>query len=556
MTDVEKIKGVELSVGDDHKTISASVHLKDLDKTLTNQIITSLITDFAPEAKLFKKDIKELVKEIKNSRKRKETSIICRDVAVLLEAQITVIIAKDEMSASIKIEAPYGGEPATLAFVTEKLKEAGVVYGIDNAKIEQLTDKAKKLKSGEYVECIAARGMESKDGRNTSLNILFNEGATKTNSPQSIGDGKVDMRDYGDIPYVTSNEVLLYYIPNTKGASGITVKGREIKAIDGENVEKTVKAGDGVNKIEDKCLFIATRNGMPKFENGILTVEENYTRKICNIETGNIFFEGDVLITGSVEEGMEIKSGGDITIMGIVEHSNISAKGNVKIVGKLFGKASDGYKNSTANVFAGKDVQIGSVHGAIICANGNLTVDKEIIYSKISISGALTVGSGDSPSGGIFSSEIAVGSSVSAGKIGSDSHSRVFIDFTSAVDDVLQRARAVASLVQKQTNVLDKSLKLLHKASNKKSNLAPEKIRAVSAMCKQQKSKLDFLINEEEKAKDKAKETLDNIKVIVTKEIKPGVIIKYRESLWRSESVENRVKILMADNKFIEVPFT
>lgn len=54
-----------------------------------------------------------------------------------------------------------------------------------------------------------------------------------------------------------------------------------------------------------------------------------------DLSYGNINFNGDVLISGNVEEGMEVKSGGNIRIGGLVSRARIHAAGSIWIRGNI-----------------------------------------------------------------------------------------------------------------------------------------------------------------------------------------------------------------------------
>ena len=55
------------------------------------------------------------------------------------ESRITVLISEDRMAASVSI-APSPDRPITAEEVLARLGQAGVVYGIDQARVQRLVD--------------------------------------------------------------------------------------------------------------------------------------------------------------------------------------------------------------------------------------------------------------------------------------------------------------------------------------------------------------------------------------------------------------------------------
>ena len=69
----------------------------------------------------------------------------------------------------------------------------------------------------------------------------------------------------------------------------------------------------------DDIRIVATIPGRPVLEKGVVSVAPVLTIPgDVDADTGNIRFDGDVIIRGSVREGLKVVAGRDIIIGGVV----------------------------------------------------------------------------------------------------------------------------------------------------------------------------------------------------------------------------------------------
>ena len=95
--------------------------------------------------------------------------------------------------------------------------------------------------------------------------------------------------------------------------------------------------------------------------------------------TGNINFTGDVIVNGDVCYGFAVKSGGNVTVKGVVEGASIEAAGSVNV-----GKGINGA--SREKITAGGDLRSRYIENAELYVEGDITADY-IIDSNITCHG-------------------------------------------------------------------------------------------------------------------------------------------------------------------------
>lgn len=122
-------------------------------------------------------------------------------------------------------------------------------------------------------------------------------------------------------------------IPAIPGVDGMTVTGEVIKARPAK--EAVFKAGKGAVILNNNRI-VAAISGRPLLEKGVVSVNPvmNVPGDV-DVSTGNIRFDGDVVVKGDVKDGLKVIAGRDIIICGNCYHAIIKTGKNVEIRGKV-----------------------------------------------------------------------------------------------------------------------------------------------------------------------------------------------------------------------------
>ncbi len=218
------------------------------------------------------------------------------------------------------------GPGVTAEACMRELKEAGVDLTLVN--MEAVTELIERNDGGSG---IVAEGIYPVDGKDCTVKYLFKE--SKYRNPDFDTDKKVDLLDHTIIPTVNVGEVLAYKstLP-TPGQDGRTVTGEIVKAKPGKDIN--FKAGEGTILMDKDTKIVAAINGRPILKNGMVTVVPILViPRNVDASTGNIYFDGAVLIKGSVMDNMKVIAKGSITVYGNVLNATLSAGGNIDIAG-------------------------------------------------------------------------------------------------------------------------------------------------------------------------------------------------------------------------------
>ncbi len=268
------------------------------------------------------------------------------------DGQVFVEVDADEMSVKVTIIPPQDehGKSVVVEDVRRVLGESGVTHGIFDDAFEEMEPYLKRMAEENFmadpIEVDVAGGKPKADGVDAHLDYLFRktedeEAAAETpveEAEKKKGEEHVDFRETSEIENIPENVPLVRKVEATMGQSGTTVRGVEIPAEDGKDIE--VKAGPGVKvSAEDPNLLISEIGGQVIIKDNEITVKSIYEVKgDVDFSVGNIDFLGTVIVGGDVKEGFTVKAGEDIVVKGVADAAHLECGGNLTINGGFMGQ--------------------------------------------------------------------------------------------------------------------------------------------------------------------------------------------------------------------------
>jgi len=282
--------------------------------------------------------------------------------------RVRITVTSDAMMATLILFKPLAEDsPITVEEVMTEIEQAGVAYGLDRETIE------KCVREQEYNNpMIIASGKRPMRGEDSTFTYHFN---TKANwTPKEDPDGRIDYKNINFIQSVEKDEVLVNKTPSQPGTPGMTVKGKELKGLNGRDFP----FNHGANTIvsEDGLQLLATTGGSILYlYNKVAVNDLTIISSDVDFNVGNIDCKGSVRVNGDIKAGFSVKLDGDLEVNGNVEDCDIDVKGNIMVKGGFFGKGEGLMK-------AGGDVTLKYVEGQKILAT-NIYIGGEIINSRL-----------------------------------------------------------------------------------------------------------------------------------------------------------------------------
>ncbi len=278
-------------------------------------------------------------------------------------ARIVVELSRDKMKATIRYDTRTGAKLPTKDMVMAALTEAGVVYGIDEDAIESGI--------GSLTPFTAAEGLAPVNGENAYIDRKFNLGIQ--GKPVVDEYDKVDYKDLNLFVLAKENQTLAIRVPQTKGTNGRNVLGGVVPAQNG----RPIPMPEGKNtKVVGEHRLIATVNGQIVDKGTRISIDPRLIIKgPVGVSTGDVNFDGSVLIGGNVEQGFKVTATGDIEINGSINGAEVTGR-NVYIRGGITGA-------DRVKVIAEHDVRTAFAENALIEAGNDVYISDIAYHSQI-----------------------------------------------------------------------------------------------------------------------------------------------------------------------------
>ncbi|MEI7840606.1 MAG: FapA family protein [Methylococcaceae bacterium] len=254
------------------------------------------------------------------------------EIAERRDASCEITLSDDTMKAHLAVTPNFGGQAITLADVQTALQEKGVVFGV--VPIDEIEAQLKKERVAHF---LIAEGLAPVTGVDTKFLSLMPE--IPVRKPLIDAEGVVDYRELGDVLTVHKDDVLIQRIPAIPGEKGQNVLGEELQPSGGLEIPfSSDQRGVYVNP-QDSNQLLSAITGQPIIVPHGIIVSPILTVKNVNLTSGNIRFEGSVVVLGDVEIGMKVYALEDITIDGNVTNAQLECKGSLTVKGGVTGNS-------------------------------------------------------------------------------------------------------------------------------------------------------------------------------------------------------------------------
>ncbi|MDF2904093.1 MAG: hypothetical protein K0S25_1731 [Bacillus sp. (in: firmicutes)] len=301
--------------------------------------------------------------------------LLPQEKAEPIAPEIKIYPSKDKMEAVVNITVLDKEIKPTFNMVMDKLNEKGIVFGIDEEAIKKAVKNA--IESGSC-EMLVVQGTRPTNGTDAKLLKLVDNDAK--GRPADLEHGRVDFKNLNLFTIVTKGQILAERIPHTQGSSGMNIFGDTVAAKPGKPF--MIPAGKNTQIIEEHKVVSLIDGQFSMIGNKMTVTPTIEIKGDVDLSTGNITFNGSVIIRGSVQMGFEVKAEGDIEVYGsisggTVEGKNIIVKAGIQGMQRGIIKAKEDVKASfaeNAQIVAGRDIMISEA--VLHC---NLSAGKKIV---------------------------------------------------------------------------------------------------------------------------------------------------------------------------------
>ncbi|MBT1065168.1 DUF342 domain-containing protein [Bowmanella sp. Y26] len=539
------MKGITLVLEDSGKFLRLNIDTQEVEGNPDAKQLISLIKE-SEHGRLFvlEESLVKLANDVHKAKENNSHKQLDERVAERRDAEVKFKLTDSDMLAELSLLTACGGANPNYPQLLKMARAADIKRGLSRKRLKAALQQANSEPPGTHIKMIVAKGLPMRAGHSSKMLPLVPNALERILRPQEISVSRVDMRDLGDVICVKAGTPLLRRTPPSQGRTGFTVRGESLQPTPGEWL--TLKPGSGtLISPDDENLLLAEIAGMPKFNNGDMWVDETFVCKGVNVGTGNINYDGAVIVNGDVTEKMIITASGDVTINGFVESAIIQAGGDIIITQGAMGKQAEvGKTEYSTKLSAQGSIHVQHGQGLEIICNGNVTVGKQLAHSSIICRGAVIVGPVDNPNGNLFGCEIQCQQAVQAGTIGAVSGSNLFVDFSEGYNFLLERIDAMEELLKHiQDNYIRHKTRIDVIKKKQLPNDLAKKVNMAVKLYKSEEELLGWVIKKVETLRKSKDEYLDTIGLLSSKKVHSGVVVKLNNRTWKADRDYSRGRV-------------
>lgn len=330
--------------------------------------------------------------------------------------KINVSLRNQDLEAWVNV--PLSGEGGqvkellTAEDVRKALKAKGVSTGILAEEVEKI------FKESLFDEDImVAQGTLPQPGQNGK--IEFNFRTERDFSPKEDADGRIDFHEVSFLENVQKGQKLCRRIPPTNGKSGRSLLGKEIKAPDGRDSKLPMGPNTEYSKSDGPDVLEASSDGCVTLNQSHL-VEVKPMLEIkgdVDFSTGNINFNGTLVVGGDVKAGFSLEVTGDVEIGGSVEDATVKAGGNALVKKGFIG-------HGKGLIETGGELTLKFAQNQVIRTGGDLILGGELMHCEARVGGNI-VASGRK--GAIIGGNAMAEGSIEVPQLGSVTYAKTFV---------------------------------------------------------------------------------------------------------------------------------
>ncbi len=262
----------------------------------------------------------------------------------------------------------------TIDEILKDLKFKKITYGIREDVIARYF--ADRNYCTDYLLAEGTRPVQGKDGK---LDYYFNTDLSA--KPKMNPDGTVDFFNLNLICPCVKDQILARITPADLGENGTTIYGETVKPH--EVKQPSFSYGNGMHISEDGLNLISDTSGNVSLVDGKVFVSNVYEVSDVDTSTGNIEYDGDVRVLGSVRAGFCVQATGTIEVRGVVEAAMVQSDKDVIISRGMNGMGK-------GLIIAGNNVVAKFIENSRVQAEGYVQAEA-ILHSEVNSKGDVIV---------------------------------------------------------------------------------------------------------------------------------------------------------------------
>ncbi|MDV6235109.1 FapA family protein [Leptospira ellisii] len=451
---------------------------------------------------------------------------------ISVESAISIAVAADQLSALLTVR-PYNLKGETVS--KDKLWSIIQDWGIhrDRMLVDEIRnvllrlDDAAKRNDFTPIKVEIAKGQPPVPGENGWVRFYH----PMAKRVKLLEDGRADYRNIDRYINVKAGEKLATLFEGIPGTPGFDVFGNIIpppsikrpKLMIGKNIEEKQVVENG-KELKD---YLAASNGVIfATETSITVSPELQIAGNVGLSTGNIQFEGNVIVRGDIEPGSVVECTGSLIVYGNLESNTIKVGQDLVVHGGIKGTSADIVR------VAGR-VQAKFIENSHLETEGDIVIEGAVLNSTVDTLGSMIL---NGSNGNLVSSKVRTNEGISLSSLGSSAELDVSIElgFHFKNDRSFQEISRKVVLGEKEMEkILPKIQQIKHMVQRSRGNLPDDKKAVFKSVFEDYNKKLKIL-NMLKYRQDELKSARFNpgaVRLAIQKGAYPGAVIHYRRQV-------------------------
>ncbi len=339
----------------------------------------------------------------KDTRPHIEVKLSSNSHLSQIDERIDITTSRDKMEAYVTLMPPgINGKRLTATDILNNLESLNIKYGIDKNAVNDIVEDRLY-----HIKRVVARGTPPIDGKDGYVEYLFDKEATN-HKPKVMDDGTVDFHDLNIFIAIHRGQELVKIHPAIEGVEGTNVFGEAVHFKVGKPPAK-VPRGKNVRLSDDELTLFSETDGHLELNDGKVSVSPVLEIKSdVGTATGDINFNGAVIVRGGVMSGYSVTATGDVEVYGPVEAATIRSSGDIVLYKGIQGAEK-------AVISADGNLIVNFAEKASLTCGGNIFANA-ILHCNVKCYGELRV---EGKKGALVGGNVQVGQSITASVIGS-----------------------------------------------------------------------------------------------------------------------------------------
>ena len=391
-----------------------------------------------------------------------------------LREDFNIFISRDKLNACLFISRK--AHPTLAADdVLRELSLLDIQHGLNTRLIQMISHPEVPDRL-----LVIARGNKPRGDGHADLIIHFK--TPRDFKPRKLESPSFQCLDFKQISRVIQDQLLAEIVLPKNMKNGVDVFGNQSTPDLGENLR--LKAGPNTYFSHDRLRLHAACDGLAYWKKDAICVDRTCCPTEVGFETGNITFDGRVIINNNVLSGFSVEGKRKITVKGQVEGARVvSTNGSIIVHGGVRG-------NGKAELEAATNIEAPFAEGCRLIAGMNVTVKSSILRSTIYAGKSISM---TEQNGRVAASSLTCCQSMSLVNVGSTGQERTTLSIHQPSDD------GEGTELEHLTEQIKQSRRDIRACKVRIQRLVAQKSTAVPKE-KEHLAQLEELLNKHEKA--------------------------------------------------------